>query len=72
MAIWNGQARYKTGWDKIMAKINITRLPLPQDEFDRQQQDILIRELENIINQLNFTFQQDIREQLTARKWFLG
>ena len=29
-----------------MARINITRLPLPQDDFDRQQQDILIRELE--------------------------
>tara|TARA_Y100001972_G_C7570257_1_gene286235 strand:- start:302 stop:469 length:168 start_codon:yes stop_codon:yes gene_type:complete len=55
-----------------MARINITRLPLPQDTFDRQQQDILIRELENIINQLNFTFQQDIREELTARSWYLG
>ena len=55
-----------------MARINITRLPLPQDTFDSQQQDILIRELENIINQLNFTFQQDIREELTARSWYLG
>ena len=55
-----------------MAKINITRLPLPQDTFDRQQQDILIRELENIINQLNFTFQQDLREESTARTWFLS
>ena len=55
-----------------MARINITRLPLPQDEYDRQQQDILIRELESIINQLNFTFQQDIREELTARAWFLA
>ena len=55
-----------------MAKINITRLPLPQDDFDRLQQDILIRELENIINQLNFTYQQDLREELTARSWYLG
>ena len=55
-----------------MAKINVTRLPLPSDDFDRQQQDILIRELESIINQLNFTFQQDLREELTARSWFLG
>ena len=55
-----------------MAKINITRLPLPQDKFDRQQQDILIRELENIIHQLNFTYQQDLREELTARSWYLG
>ena len=35
-------------------------------------QDILIRELENIINQLNFTYQQDLREELTARSWYLG
>ena len=55
-----------------MARINVTRLPLPQDEFDRQQQDILIRELENIINQLNFTYQQELREELTARNWYLG
>ena len=55
-----------------MARINIRRLPLLQDKFDRQQQDILIRELENIINQLNFTFQQDLREQSTARSWYLG
>ena len=55
-----------------MARINITRLHLPQDEFDRQQQDILIRELENIIQQLNFTYQQDLREESTARTWFLG
>lgn len=55
-----------------MARINVTRLPLPQDDFDRQQQDILIRELESIIEQLNFTYQQDLREELTARTWFLG
>ena len=55
-----------------MARINVTRLPLPQDDFDRQQQDILIRELESIIEQLNFTYQQDLREESTARTWFLG
>ena len=57
---------------KDFKRINITRLPLPQEEFDRQQQDILIRELESIINQLNFTFQQDLREESTARTWFLA
>lgn len=55
-----------------MARINITRLPLPTTEYDRSQQDILIRELENIINQLNFTFQQDLKEELTARTWFMS
>ena len=55
-----------------MARINITRFPLPEDTFDRQQQDILIRELESIINQLNFTFQEELKDELTARLWFLG
>jgi uncharacterized protein YktB (UPF0637 family) len=55
-----------------MARINITRLPLPQDDFNRQQQDILIRELENIITQLNFTYQQDVKDEITARTWFLA
>ena len=55
-----------------MARINVTRLPLPTDKYDRSQQDILIRELENIINQLNFTFQQDLRAELTARTWFMS
>ena len=46
-----------------MARISITRLPLPQEKFDRQQQDILIRELESMINQLNFTYQQDVKDE---------
>ena len=55
-----------------MARINITRLPLPTEDFNRTQQDILIRELENIINQLNFTYQQDVKDEITARAWFLA
>tara|TARA_R110000803_G_scaffold30528_5_gene68756 strand:- start:3131 stop:3316 length:186 start_codon:yes stop_codon:yes gene_type:complete len=55
-----------------MARLNIGRLPLPTDTFDRVQQDILIRELENIINQLNFTFQEDLKEELTSRAWFIS
>ena len=55
-----------------MARLNIGRLPLPTDTFDRVQQDILIRELENIINQLNFTFQEDLKEELTSRSWFIS
>ena len=55
-----------------MARLNIGRLPLATDTFDRAQQDILIRELENIINQLNFTFQEDLKEELTSRSWFIS
>ncbi len=53
-----------------MAKIKVVRLPLPQEEFSREQQDVLIRELESIINQLNFSFQDDLRDQITLRSWF--
>jgi hypothetical protein len=53
-----------------MAKIRVVRLPLPQDEFKREQQDVLIRELESIIDQLNFSFQDDLRDQSSARSWF--
>jgi|TARA_B110000444_G_scaffold223530_1_gene226186 hypothetical protein len=55
-----------------MARLNIGRLPLATDTFDRAQQDILIRELESIINQLNFTFQEDLKEELTSRSWFIS
>ena len=40
-----------------MAQISVVRLPLPQDEFKREQQDVLIRELESLIDQLNFSYQ---------------
>ena len=47
-----------------MARIKITRFPLPQKEFTREQQDLLIRELEAVINQLNFSYQSDIKDDL--------
>ena len=43
-----------------MAKLKVTRFPLPKKEFAREQQDLLIRELESIINQLNFSFQAEL------------
>ena len=51
-------------------QFKVVRLPLPQDQFNREQQDVLIRELESIINQLNFSFQDDLRDQITLRSWF--
>ena len=53
-----------------MARIKVTRFPLPKDEFTREQQDILIRELEAVINQLNFSYQTDIKDTVLARTWF--
>lgn len=53
-----------------MARIKITRFPLPKEEFTREQQDILIRELESLINQLNFSYQSDIKDAANARSFF--
>ena len=36
-----------------MARIKVTRFPLPKEDFTREQQDLLFRELEAVINQLN-------------------
>jgi len=55
-----------------MAKISTTRLPNATDQYDMTQFDMLIRLLEQIIMQLNFGFQQDIKDESTARSWFLG
>ena len=53
-----------------MARIKITRFPLPREEFTREQQDLLIRELESVINQLNFSYQSDIKDATNARSFF--
>ena len=39
-----------------MARIKVTRFPLPKDEFTREKQDLLIRELAAVSNQLNFMY----------------
>ena len=53
-----------------MARIKVTRFPLPKDEFTREQQDLLIRELEAVINQLIFSYQTDLKDSVLARTWF--
>ena len=55
-----------------MAKISTTRLPNATQEYDMTQFDMLIRLLEQVITQLNFGFQQDIKDESTARSYFLG
>ena len=55
-----------------MAKISTTRLPASTPEYEPSQFDALIRVLEQITQQLNFGFQQDIKDESTARSFFLG
>ena len=55
-----------------MAKINTTVLPTATEEYEALQFDTLIRNLEQITQQLNFGFQEDLKEESTRRTFFLG
>ena len=55
-----------------MAKINTTVLPTATEEYEALQFDTLIRILEQITQQLNFGFQEDLKEESTRRTLFLG
>ena len=55
-----------------MAKITTTRFPQATPEYQSSVIDILTRLLEQIVQQLNFGFQQDLKDESTARSWFLG
>ena len=55
-----------------MAKITIGRLPQATPEYERSQFDTLIRELEQIITQLNFSYEQQTNDETLARSWFIG
>ena len=55
-----------------MAKILVGRLPQATPEYERTQFDILIRELEQIITQVNFSYEQQTKDETLARSWYLG
>ena len=55
-----------------MAKITIGRLPSATEEYDRTQFDTLIRELDQIITQLNFSYEQQTKDETLARSFYLG
>lgn len=55
-----------------MAQIIVGRLPQATEQYERSQFDVLIRELEQIITQLNFSYQQDTKDEAVARSWFVG
>ena len=55
-----------------MAKIVIGRLPQAKAEYHSEQHDILIRELEQIITQLNFSYEQQTKDETLARSWYIG
>jgi hypothetical protein len=55
-----------------MAKLTLQRFPDPRPEYDAQQAAELIRQLEEMIQQLNTQYTQDTLEESTRRAWFFS
>ena len=52
-----------------MAKITLV-ITRPGKEYKQQDADSLIRDLDGLIDKLNTTFQQDLREEQQRLNWF--
>ena len=55
-----------------MARITTPGLPRATKEYSEPQFNILIRELEQILTQLNFSYQEDLKSEVNARSLYLG
>ena len=55
-----------------MAKLTLQRFPDAPSEYDRQQFSELIRQLEELIQQLNTQYTQDTLEESARRAWFFS
>jgi hypothetical protein len=54
-----------------MAKINV-RLPEPKEEYDISNQKQINRAIQGIVEQLNSTYLQDLKEDSERYAWFKG
>lgn len=54
-----------------MAKITVY-IPEPKEEYDITQQRQLLATLETLKNQLNFAFQEDLKQEVERFNWFLA
>jgi hypothetical protein len=52
-----------------MAKITLV-FTRPSKEYEQKTADALIRDLDGLIEKLNSTFQQDLREEQQRFAWF--
>ena len=52
-----------------MAKINVT-IPKPTTEYDTSNQQQQLQALDQIKNQLNYTFQEELKQEVERFTWF--
>ena len=54
-----------------MARI-IQSLTQPNKEYDQQIQQSFVRDVDSIVQKLNTSFQQDLKEEAEAEAYFFG
>ena len=54
-----------------MARI-VQSLTQPAKDYDEQIQQSLVRDIDSIVQKLNTTFQQDLKEEVEAEAYFFG
>ena len=54
-----------------MARI-VQSLTQPSDKYDPQIQQSFVRDVDSIVQKLNSTFQQDLKDELQAFDFFLA
>ena len=55
----------------VMAKITVV-FTRPNKEYRQQDADSLVRDLDGLIEKLNSTFQQDLRDEQSRFTWFMS
>ena len=54
-----------------MAKI-VQELTRPGDKYDPQLQQSFVRDVDSIVQKLNSTFQQDLKDEVDAANFFIA
>ena len=54
-----------------MAKVTVV-FTIPGKEYKQQDADSLVRDLDGLIEKLNSTFQQDLRDEQQRFSWFMS
>ncbi len=54
-----------------MARI-VQSLTQPLEKYDQQIQQSFVRDVDSIVQKLNTSFQQDLKEEAEAEAYFLG
>ena len=57
--------------ERKMAKL-VTNLPEPKMEYDVQNQRLINLSIKQIVEKLNFSYQQDIKNEQNTFNWFIS